>query len=110
MSEKIDLFDLDEIVEEQRFVKIKGVDHEVKEASVGDYLALLKEEKTADGNEKESTPEESIERMVQVVSRSIPSCPREDIEGLTSKKLMALIRWLNQANEPEHEEGEELEK
>jgi len=111
MSNKVDLFDLDEIAQEERAVKIGGEEYPVVESSVGEYITLIREEKeAAKANEEENIGEDEVMlKMIEAISRSIPTCPEEKLKGLKPKQLFALMTWLTQANSAA-EEGEEPEK
>ena len=112
MSNKVDLFDLDEIAQEDRAVKIGGEEYPVEESSVGEYINLIREEReAAKANDEEKLGEDDFfERMIDSVKRSIPTCPEEKLKGLKPKQLFALLSWLTQANSNQEEDGEQPEK
>lgn len=112
MGNKVDLFDLDEVVQEERYIKLGGQEYKVEETSVGDYIQLMKEERKEikRNKNKEDMTEATFERMLKSVKHTIPTCPEEKLRNLTPKQLFGLIAWLNHANSDVEEGEEEQEK
>lgn len=95
----IDLLNIDEIVEQERVVRIGGADYPVVQQSVDAYLKRLKEERKQDTAAEDDMPEKTVLRIVDMISESIPDCPRSKLTALTPEKLMLIVRWLNRADE-----------
>lgn len=84
------LLNLDELVPNDRFVTIKGVEYPVVEQPLGDMIKAIKKEEQA---KKEGNSVVSLESLLDAASRLIPSAPADVIASLSIRQLMAVVAF-----------------
>lgn len=89
----MDLLNLDELVELERHVNIRGVEYAVVERSVGVLLDSIKVAKSV--AKKNRNEEEFFESMIRTIRTIIPECPEEVVRGLTMAQMLAVFEFAN---------------
>lgn len=81
-------------------ILINGNKHEMAEMTVADFVWAQKvageQEKLDADNLKEEDYTRIMGRMIDMLDRQFPSCPREEIAALSITKLTALIKFTGQ--------------
>lgn len=110
-----DLLNLDELLEIEREVTIRGVNYPIVERSVGvmlDSLKIAKRQGSSRGGKKVSE-EEFFQDMLKTLKTIIPDAPDEVLRGLTMRQMVAVLEFCNQNPEDLAEkvmkEGEKVE-
>lgn len=91
----------------------KGVSHEYRPYTVGEFITVMK---TAEARDKagEHSVSESVEYMVETINRSFPTVSSDDLRGLSLDRLRLITDFVNGVNEEEaiapSPEGEEAAK
>lgn len=94
------LLNIDELIGQQRSVKIAGVDYPVADRTVKQVLFATKLQNKVD----KGTEAEQFEAYFELVCQVLPSCPKEVMENLPVKTLDAILKF---ANEVEVEDAPE---
>lgn len=112
----MDLLNLDDLVEIERQVTIRGVQYPVVERSVGLLLDSIVVAKQAALRKNKPNEQVFFENMIKTIRTILPECPEEIVRGLTMPQMVAVLEFCNQdpnklaakaeAQEPEVE-GEE---
>ncbi len=94
----IDLLNLDELIELERVVTIRGKEYSVVERSVGVLLDSIKVAKQASlktkGNQNEKE-QAFFESMIKTIQTIIPECPEAVVRGLSMPQMLALFEFAN---------------
>ena len=103
------VLNLDELAQEERVLTIKGQDYPMKEMSVSEFIVATREaEKAQKEAEKEGATElelsEVMERLVDMMSDSFPTCPKEELSALKMAHLNAILEFMK--GDVEKEVGE----
>lgn len=89
----MDLLNLDELLELERTVVIRGVSYPIVERSVGVMLDSIRVAKKA--ARKSQNEETFFEDMIKTIRTMIPECPEEVVRGLTMPQMIALMNFVN---------------
>lgn len=88
----MDLLNLDELTNVDRFVTLRGKRYAVTDRSVGQMLESVVMAKRAGTH----TEEEFLESMISTVKSVIPDCPVESIRSMNLRQMVALLEFVNQ--------------
>lgn len=103
---KAKMLNLDEVAaREERIVVLKGVEYPMKAVSVKDFIEMTKRGEEAD--EKNMSFAESVEWLIDMVSKVFPTIPKDVLDDLTMPQLNAILELAK--GEAEAEEGDESE-
>lgn len=89
------LLNLDELLEIERTVLIRGVEYPIVERSVGVMLDSIKIANRASRRTKKMTEEEFFQDMLKTMKTIVPDCPDEVLRGLTMRQMMAVLEFCN---------------
>lgn len=93
----MDLLNLDELTELNRYVNIRGTEYQVVERSVGVLLDSLKVAKQAAAKKgTKQTEEVFFENMIKTIQTIIPECPEAVVRGLSMTQMIAVFEFANQ--------------
>lgn len=92
----MDLLNLDELVELERRVAIRGTEYAIVERSVGVMLDSLRVAKAATAKGKKQTEEVFFENMIKTIQTIIPECPEAVVRGLSMAQMIAVFEFANQ--------------
>lgn len=106
MNDKTKFLNLDEIAAPQKTVKIGGVEYQVLDMTVENFIETTR----ATQREKEATPDEQFEQAVQMLHRYIPDAPIEVFKRLNFEKLNVLVKFVTGELEAEASEKTEGSK
>lgn len=87
--------DLDAILPERVGVKINGVTHIIQEVSVETFIENMKLVQSVGEN---IAPEEEIELIVKLTSKSLPSLGEDGLKQLTLPQLRNLLEYVRKHN------------
>ena len=100
------ILDLDAVVQESLIIRLKGKDHELKHATLEDFLANAKDlEKLG----RAPNLDEEMQTTISMLKRALPSLSIEDINGLKMAELNALVKFVHAANSQD-DQAEEAKK
>lgn len=92
------LLDLDDVVNEPKYVKFGGIKHEIQVPDVEGYLALLllrrRMLKENGGEEDEYT---NVRQAIQMIHASIPTIGVDKLNKMKIEKIMLLTNVIQQA-------------
>jgi CRISPR/Cas system CMR subunit Cmr6 (Cas7 group RAMP superfamily) len=96
----MDLLNLDELTELNRYVAIRGEQYQIVERSVGVLLDSMKVAKAAQQAGKNKTTngkseEVFFENMIKTIETIIPDCPSAVVRGLTMQQMFAVFEFAN---------------
>lgn len=96
------ILNIDELAQVKRQVKWKGVNHDVVETSVQQFIDSLKAAESLESAKDE--PEKlskQIENSVDSILSSIPSMKREDLAGAPFETLTAMMKFIRGELDPD---------
>lgn len=82
---------LDAFAPPVRSVTIKNHTYPIKEFTVKDYVAAMRQ---ADEIEKEGNAERGMEKVIQAVQQAVPSMPADVLDDLHAEQLVVLFRFI----------------
>jgi len=77
-------------------INLNGSKHQMAEMSVSDFVwaqNMTQKQKEIDGEPSEEQMAEVLDSMIDMLTRQFPTCPREDIAGLSFTKLTKLVKF-----------------
>lgn len=83
---------VDDLAPEQKVLKLKGKEYQMKEASVADFIEMTRDLEGKD-TKKPETVSQQIEFLVVMVQKAFPTCPVEELNCLTLQQLTAIINF-----------------
>lgn len=92
------LLNLDELVELERTVLIRGIEYPIVERSVGIMLDSIKVATRAakqKSNGVRQNEESFFTDMLKTLSTIIPDCPEIVLRGLTMRQMVAVLEFCN---------------
>lgn len=92
------LLNLDDLIQVERSIKIKGATYAMAELSVGDYIKNSREFASLSPG---SPVGDQFEAMVAMICRAFPGMPREIGEGLTMAQLKGISAFISDDAEEE---------
>lgn len=93
----MDLLNLDELIDVERQVTIRGVNYPVVERSIGVLLDSIKVAKQAAARRKGKQDEEAfLSDMIKTLRTIMPECPEEVVRGLSMPQMVAVLEFCNQ--------------
>lgn len=98
------LLNLDDLIEDERAIRIKGVEYTIADQSVGQMLSAIK---ASNRTEDHDDPEFVVTTMIKHVQQIIPDCPIEVIESLGMSGITAILAFVSGA--PAEKDGEDGE-
>lgn len=98
---------LDDFATDKRAITFKGVEHEVREMSVEDFIAASGDAKKLE-EKGEKGMRENVEDTIVHLRRAIPSLEEAELRGLTVAQLVVLVRFVNGTLEDEADKGAEV--
>lgn len=90
------LLNLDDLVPNDRFVTIKGVEYPVVEQPLGDLIKAIKKEEDA---KKNGSSVGSLESLLEGAARLIPSAPADVIASLSIRQLTAVVAFASDSGD-----------
>jgi hypothetical protein len=100
------LLNLDELVNEQRVLKLNGQEHVMKSLSVGDFIELNREIEKFKKRGGELTTEEQVELMIAEVQRYFPTMGTSELRNLTINQLLLILNFVRDSQD-QQSEGDE---
>lgn len=97
------MLNLDDFAKEQRVLKLNGETHEMKDASVGDFIEITK---MTEKLEKSSSFVEQLEFTIKLCQMRFPTLKEETLRNLNFEQLNAILQFAN-AVDPIEEMGDE---
>lgn len=88
--QKNDVFDLDSIVSEQRYVKYGGERYKIVPVSIMKYAEYIK---SVEGDTEKST-DSAMLRNKEMIKLFVPDFQIEKVESMTYRQLFALVDFL----------------
>ena len=85
---------LDELAAAKRSVTLHGIEHNVQEMSVEDFIAANIDAKALEGSGPQSV-KENIEGTIVHLRRAIPTFEPEVLRKLSVPQLTALVQFVN---------------
>jgi len=99
-----EILNVEEIIEPEKVLTIGGERHVKKVMTVEEVLTAMKAEKDADNKEK--TPDQVLEGLVDAVSIAFPTVDRENLLSLSITQVTHIIKFINAPAKKEDESGE----
>jgi hypothetical protein len=98
------ILNLDKLVAERRSVKLFGKEYPIEEMTVDNFLVTSAE---AEALKDEKSIPKQVAATVQMLRRSLPSCPEEVLRKIPLAQLQVLTAFVR--GDDEHEAVEEGE-
>lgn len=93
------VLNLDSLVKVDKSVKLKGVEHNVCEMSVDDFIVANQEAKRIaalkDAPDSEDKSVQELNSSIKLLNRVLPSIAEAELRGLTFSQLNALMDFVN---------------
>lgn len=98
MSKAPKILNIDDFVTPERVLRFKGVDHEVKEVSVQNFIDSLKAaEELENSGKKEQTPQRvsaQVELAVKNIMEAVPTFPEDELRKMKVPAMTAIMRFI----------------
>jgi len=88
--QKNDVFDLDSIVSEQRYVKFEGERYKIVSVPILSYADYVKRVES----DEEKSSESAMNRNKEMIKLFVPDFPVDKVESMTYRQLFALVEFL----------------
>lgn len=92
----MDLLNIDDLSEPERYVTIRGVQYAVVDRSVGLMLDSIRAVKQAAKRGKKVDEEDFFTNILKTLRTVLPECPEEIVRGLSMRQMMAILDFCNQ--------------
>ena len=93
----MDLLNIDDLSDPERFVTIRGVQYAVVDRSVGLMLESIRAVKQAAKSKRGKVDEEDFfVNILKTLRTVLPECPEEIVRGLSMRQMMAVLDFCNQ--------------
>jgi hypothetical protein len=97
---QVKVLNLDELAKPRRKVTVLAVDYEVREMSVEGFIeysrkARENEARAKQDPDRERTPEDDVQSMVDTVRLAVPDLPEAVLKRLSLIQLTTLIEFIN---------------
>lgn len=86
------LLNLDDFVPDVKVIKLQGVDHEMVELTVEQYLGKLREAQKV--KDEDLTVDQQIDRTIEMIREAFPTIPVEALKALSLTKLTILLDFM----------------
>lgn len=100
----MELLNLDEVAQVNRFVMFDGEKYEIHQASLGELIIELQQAK--ERSKLDPTEDNLFEDLLNQAVLLLPTCPIEKLKTLKMKQLKALIDFARESDEKAVEGGE----
>lgn len=87
----MELLNLDELANVDRYVTVRGKRYAVYDRTVGHMLESVALARRTEAH----TEEEFLEAMLKTVKTIIPDCPEEVVRSLSLRQMTALLEFVN---------------
>ena len=96
------IINLDALIPDQQFFVLRGVQHELKPASVGVYMKVLKSRERMKNSSEEV---EQMQQAIMLITLCCPSITEAELNDLPLKALTALADAIQEQMEEEVDEA-----
>jgi hypothetical protein len=101
---------LDELAQEKRVLKLFGVEYEMKEMTVEDFIKVTTDAKRLEDKKEKLSPAEHATFMIDLVQISFPDCPREVLMRLSLERLSLILAFARKEMDDRLKDVETVEK
>lgn len=85
---------VDSLVPDKKVLTIQGVDHEMRQVTVKEFLELVRTEKGENELMDENTPiDVRIVGLVEQIKKAFPTVPEDHLTSLRIEQLAAVIKF-----------------
>lgn len=107
------VLNLDELAQEERVLTLKGTSYAMKEMSVQEFISATRD---AEKEQAKATAEgatelelsEVMEKLVDMISDSFPTCPKDELNSLKMHQINAILEFMK--GDVEEQVGEDVKK
>jgi hypothetical protein len=86
------ILNIDTLSSDQRTIVLGGVEHEVLEMSVENFIATTKQAELLQSTDAALTAQ--VESAIDLIQRSVPSAPRETLLKLKLRHLQTIVAFV----------------
>lgn len=92
------VLNLDDLAPEERVLRLRGNEYKMRPMTVADFIEATREaekaQKDAEAEQREIPLSETVEKLVDVIIKSFPDCPRSELSSLSVSQLTAILEFM----------------